>query len=329
MSGTNEQPTTAIAGDPTMRSKMEALIRKKQKEIIAALEKVDGGEKKFFLDEWDRPEKRGGGITGVLEGGKVIEKAGVNISIVQGAIPPSGIKKMKADHASLYAPEGESLPFWVCGLSLIVHPQNPMAPTTHLNYRYFETQNPDGSPQAWWFGGGADLTPYYLFEEDAVLFHQEHKDACDKHDAEYYPKFKKWCDKYFYNAHRHEGRGIGGIFFDDLANKEPEKIYEFVQSGFDAFLNSYTTILNRRKDLPYSDEQKNWQLIRRGRYVEFNLVHDRGTAFGLQTPNARIESILVSLPLHVSWVYNHQPVAGSEEEKLVQALKTPREWVGQ
>lgn len=315
------------SGNPDMRSKMEKLIRAKQKEIVSTLEEIDG--KKFLVDEWERPNKSGGGISTVIEDGNVFEKGGVNISIVKGVIPPAGVKKMSSSHSSLQGlgSENESIPFWVCGLSMILHPHNPMAPTVHLNYRYFETQKADGTPRAWWFGGGSDLTPHYLFEEDAVLFHQTLKEACDKHSEEYYPRFKKWCDEYFFNTHRGEARGIGGIFFDDLADRDANEIYEFVESAFDAFLKSYVPILKRRKDMPYTEENKKWQKIRHGRYVEFNLVHDRGTAFGLHTPSARIESILVSLPSTAAWKYNYHPEPDTPEAELLEVLKNPREWV--
>ncbi|CAN6674879.1 oxygen-dependent coproporphyrinogen-III oxidase [Trichomonascus vanleenenianus] len=309
-----------------MLKMMEELILRKQKEIVSAMEKIDG--KKFRVDKWERPNNGGYGITTVIENGNVIEKGGCNISVIQGAIPPAGVQKMRVDHSSLRSvdPEGH-VPFRVCGLSMIMHPKNPMAPTVHLNYRYFETQNQDGTPQAWWFGGGADLTPHYLFEEDAVLFHEQLKKACDNHDAEFYPRFKKWCDKYFWNKHRNEARGIGGIFFDDLADRDPKELYSLAEDAFNAFLNSYPKILERRKDMPFTEAQKEWQLIRRGRYVEFNLVHDRGTAFGLHTPGSRIESILVSLPMHAQWVYDHHPEPNSEEERLVKVLEAPREWL--
>lgn len=312
-------------GDPTTFERMEALIRRKQNEIIETLERIDG--KQFFRDEWERPDGSGGGITAVMQGGNVIEKGGCNISIIEGSIPEAGIKKMRANHRSLRVTSQQRVPFKVCGLSLIMHPVNPMAPTVHLNYRYFETQNEDGSPQAWWFGGGADLTPIYLFEEDAELFHRDLKAACDKNSPEFYPKFKKWCDNYFLNKHRGEARGIGGIFFDDLADRDPNQLLQFVEDAFDAFLKSYPTILDRRKDLPYNDKHKEWQDLRHGRYVEFNLVHDRGTAFGLHTPNARIESILVSLPTTARWLYDHHPEPGSEEERLLDVLRNPRDWV--
>jgi coproporphyrinogen III oxidase len=305
---------------------MESLIREKQMEIVRALEQLDG-KAKFRIDKWQRPNDGGYGRTAVIEDGDVFERGGVNISIVQGSLPPAAVAKMKADHKSLQTTGDGNVLYWVCGLSLIMHPQNPMAPTVHLNYRYFETQNQDGSPQAWWFGGGTDLTPNYLFEDDVKEFHSNLKKACDDHDKQYYPKFKKWCDDYFYVKHRKERRGVGGIFFDDLADREPTQIYEFVKSSLNQFLPTYTAIINRRKDMPFNDKQREWQLIRRGRYVEFNLVHDRGTAFGLHAPGARIESILVSLPRNVMWTYNHAPEPGSEEDKLLEVLKNPKDWV--
>ena len=195
-----------------------------------------------------------------------------------------------------------------------------------MNYRYFETWNADGSPQAWWFGGGADLTPSYLYEEDAEHFHTLHKRALDKHDKNLYPKFKKWCDDYFYIAHREEMRGIGGIFFDDFDDRPATDILKIVEDCFDAFIPSYIPIVARRKDTPYTPEQKKWQAIRRGRYVEFNLIYDRGTQFGLRTPGSRIESILMSLPEHASWLYNHHPEQGTPEAKLLEATHHPKNW---
>ena len=182
---------------------------------------------------------------------------------------------------------------------------------------------------AWWFGGGTDLTPSYLFDEDAIHFHRTIKDACDKHDRAYYPRFKAWCDKYFHIPHRHESRGIGGIFFDDLdeEEKDQEQLFSFVKDCLDGFLPSYMPLIQRRKDMPYTDYNKEWQQLRRGRYVEFNLVHDRGTAFGLQTPGARVESILMSLPLTARWMYMHEPEKNSREERLLSVLKSPVDWV--
>lgn len=310
---------------------MEKLIRAKQLEIVNAMEALETpiSTQTFFLDTWQRDDPtEGGGISAVIQNGHVIEKGAANISIINGHLPPAAVSRMRADHSSLVVPQdGSPTPFSVCGLSMIMHPKNPKAPTTHLNYRYFEVQNADGTPQAWWFGGGADLTPHYLYEEDAVLFHTKHKAACDAVDSEYYPRFKKWCDEYFYLPHRKEGRGIGGIFFDDLSDKNPEDLLKLCEGSFNAFLESYPTILERRINLPYTPEELRWQLIRRGRYVEFNLMYDRGTSFGLATPNARIESILVSLPQNVSWEYMHEPEKGSIEEKTLEVLRHPCEWV--
>ncbi|KIX06538.1 uncharacterized protein Z518_04514 [Rhinocladiella mackenziei CBS 650.93] len=331
-----------------MRLRMEALIREHQNRIVFALEDVDG--KKFRRDEWSRPNG-GGGISCVLQDGNVFEKAGVNISIVYGELPRSAIEKMRADHRSFVDSGVEKLNFFAAGISLVLHPRNPMAPTVHLNYRYFETSDPRDpvnatgtSQQNWWFGGGTDLTPCYLFEEDAKYFHKTLKAACDKHDKEYYPQFKKWCDTYFRIPHRKECRGIGGIFFDDLdASKQPnsrnpqEDIFQFVVTGLDAFLPSYLPIIKKRKDMPYSPQHKEWQQLRRGRYVEFNLLNDRGTSFGLQTPSARIESILMSLPLTARWEYMN-PICGTgvaevkddpdheKELEMMEVLRHPKEW---
>jgi len=308
-----------------MRLRMEAFIKEKQKEIVQALEAVDG--KRFIRDEWHRPQG-GGGISCVLQDGNVFEKAGVNTSVVYGTLPRPAIAKMRINHRAL-DPDVESLDFFAAGLSLIVHPVNPMAPTVHLNYRYFETANADGSTNAWWFGGGTDLTPNYLFDEDVILFHRNLKEACDKHDKDYYSRFKKWCDDYFYVKHRGESRGVGGIFFDDLdeTEKDQESLFAFCQSCLAAFLPTYIPIIQKRKDMHYTEKEKAWQQLRRGRYVEFNLVHDRGTAFGLNTPGARVESILMSLPLTARWQYMHEPEKGSREERLLNVLKKPVDWI--
>jgi len=308
-----------------MRLRMESLIKEHQKKIIAELEKIDG--EKFKVDTWERPHG-GGGITCILQDGKVFEKAGVNTSVVYGILPKPAIARMRVNHKAIDA-DVEKLEFFAAGLSLVLHPKNPMAPTVHMNYRYFETANPDGSSNAWWYGGGCDLTPSYLFDEDAIHFHRTIKETCDKHDKSYYPRFKKWCDEYFVNKHRGESRGVGGIFFDDLDDheKDQEQLFSFVQDGLKAFLPSYVPIIKRRKDMPFTEKEKMWQQIRRGRYVEFNLVHDRGTKFGLETPGSRIESILMSLPLTARWQYMYVPEKGSREERLVNVLKTPVEWV--
>ncbi|KAH6971854.1 Coproporphyrinogen III oxidase [Ilyonectria sp. MPI-CAGE-AT-0026] len=316
---------SGVGTESPMRLRMEKFIKEQQKLIVEGLEQADG--MKFRKDEWERPNG-GGGITCVLQEGKVFEKAGVGVSVVYGSLPKPAIEKMRANHKTL-DPNVESLDFFAAGLSMVLHPYNPMAPTVHLNYRYFETANPDGTSQAWWFGGGSDLTPSYLFDEDAIHFHKTLKDACDSHDKEYYPRFKKWCDEYFYNKHRGECRGIGGIFFDDLdeSERDQENTFAFIQDCLKSFLPSYIPILEKRKNMPYTEEEKDWQQIRRGKYVEFNLVHDRGTAFGLNTPGSRVESILMSLPLTASWKYMHEPEPKSREQRLVEVLRDPKEWV--
>lgn len=300
-----------------MKNKFYAYIENLQDEITAALEQVDASAK-FKEDIWKRPEG-GGGRTRVIENGDIIEKGGVNISGVHGALP----KTMQA-----YFGVGE-VDFFACGLSLVIHPKNPMAPTVHANWRYFEMYDKSGTIVDQWFGGGQDLTPYYLFDEDAKHFHQTCKTACDKHDATFYPLYKKKCDEYFYNAHREEGRGLGGLFFDYCKATDERRIedwYNFVTEVGNSFTEAYIPILTKRKDLSYTQEQRDWQEIRRGRYVEFNLVHDKGTLFGLKT-NGRIESILMSLPPAVQWRYDHQPDDNSAEAKLLEVLKTPIDWL--
>ncbi len=292
-------------------------IRNLQDTITQTLEKIDG-KATFKEDPWIR-EEGGGGRTRVIENGSVFEKGGVNISEVHGKLPESMQQYFGVQDADFFA----------CGLSLVLHPKNPFVPTVHANWRYFELYDPKGDIVDAWFGGGQDLTPYYLFEEDAIHFHKTCKKACDAHDPTFYPQYKKRCDEYFYNAHRNEARGIGGLFFDYL-KETPEKSlndwYQFVTEVGDSFLEAYLPIVEKRMKMPYTELHRNWQEIRRGRYVEFNLVHDKGTLFGLKT-NGRIESILMSLPPHVQWQYNHRPEKGSEEEKLVKVLQSPRDWV--
>ncbi|WP_340158879.1 oxygen-dependent coproporphyrinogen oxidase [uncultured Maribacter sp.] len=300
-----------------MKDKFYAYIQQLQDTITAKLEEVDG-KTTFQEDIWKRPEG-GGGRTRVIENGAVFEKGGVNISGVHGELPDS----MKA---YFKVKEGN---FFACGLSLVLHPKNPMVPTVHANWRYFELYDEQGEIVDQWFGGGQDLTPYYLFDEDAVHFHQVCKTACDKHQPTFYDTYKKRCDEYFWNTHRNEARGLGGLFFD-YCKATPEmnmqQWYDFVTEVGNSFLSCYVPIVIKRKDLDYTKEQRDWQEIRRGRYVEFNLVHDKGTLFGLKT-NGRIESILMSLPPHVQWRYDHQPEKGSEEERLLHILKAPKAWV--
>eukprot|EP00871_Galdieria_phlegrea_P003906 jgi/Galph1/4516/GphlegSOOS_G3184.1 len=303
-----------------MQRNFEVVIRQAQDKICRAISEIDG--KQFKQDVWTRSEG-GGGISRVLQNGSVFEKAGVNVSVVYGQMPPEAVQAASARGVTRDAGYGtnEKVPFFAAGISSVIHPKNPMAPTVHFNYRYFETER-----GVWWFGGGTDLTPSYLFEEDAKHFHQCLKDTCDKHDPEFYPKFKKWCDEYFLIKHREERRGIGGIFFDDLNDRPAEQLLEFATDCTETVIPAYIPIIQRRKDMPFTDQEKEWQQLRRGRYVEFNLVYDRGTVFGLKT-GGRIESILMSLPLTARWEYDHYPGKHSREAELVQVLREPRDWV--
>jgi coproporphyrinogen III oxidase len=293
-------------------------IRHLQDTICHALENEDG-KAKFREDGWYRPGG-GGGRTRVIEKGNVFEKGGVNFSEVSGAVTDTMRKQL---HIA-----GEH--FFATGLSLVLHPVNPFVPAVHANFRYFELYNESFNVIDSWFGGGMDLTPYYLFEEDAIYFHSTLREVCDRFDKNLYPAFKKNCDEYFVNAHRNnETRGIGGIFFDSLRVNDIHRgagYFDFVKSCSEAFLSSYIPIVQKRKYKVFDDHHKYWQEIRRGRYVEFNLLHDRGTLFGIKT-NGRTESILISLPPTVRFDYNYQPEAGSEEEKLLKVCLSPKEWV--
>jgi len=301
----------------SIKNQFSDYIEKLQDEITTALENIDG--KAVFKEELRERPGGGGGKTRVIQNGSIFEKGGVNISKVHGLLPESMQQKFGVSSAEFFA----------CGLSLVLHPKNPFVPTVHANWRYFELYGEDGEIKDQWFGGGQDLTPYYLFEEDAIHFHRICKKACDLHDHQFYPTFKKECDAYFYNSHRKEARGIGGLFFDYLkpsAEKNIENWYAFVTEVGNSFLEAYLPILHKRKDISYTAENRKWQEIRRGRYVEFNLVHDRGTLFGLKT-NGRTESILMSLPPTVQWEYNYQPEKGSPEALLEKTLKKPIAWV--
>ncbi|MGB5942264.1 MAG: oxygen-dependent coproporphyrinogen oxidase [Leeuwenhoekiella sp.] len=300
-----------------MKTQFVNYIHDLQDTITSTLETIDG-KATFKEDRWERKEG-GGGRTRVIENGAVFEKGGVNISEVFGSLAPAMQQYFKVGDVDFFA----------CGLSLVLHPVNPNAPTVHANWRYFEMYEKDGTLVDSWFGGGQDLTPYYLFDEDAKHFHQVCKYACDRHDPGFYSEFKSKCDAYFYNSHREEARGIGGLFYDYLKKDESKTMqdwYNFTTDVGDSFLEAYLPILEKRKDLPYGERERDWQEIRRGRYVEFNLVHDKGTLFGLKT-NGRIESILMSLPPKVQWVYDHHPAPGSPEEKLLHILKQPRNWL--
>lgn len=295
-----------------------SFIHQLQDDICAALEQADGVAK-FIEDKWERPEG-GGGKTRVISNGNVFEKGGVNTSVVYGDVTDVMRKQLRIQGDRWFA----------CGLSLVIHPVNPFVPTVHANYRMFELYNDNNEVTDRWFGGGTDLTPYYLFEEDARHFHQTYKYVCDKFDPSFYSVFKKQCDDYFVNFHRNnERRGIGGIFYDHQRcdqNKDENFWMNFAKECGYAFIDAYMPIVERRKDDVYTDVQKHWQEIRRGRYVEFNLVHDRGTIFGLKT-NGRTESILMSLPPTVRFEYDYQPKPGTEEDKLLQVCLHPMDWI--
>jgi coproporphyrinogen III oxidase len=287
-----------------------------QDSICQALEREDdGGE--FREDRWSRDEG-GGGRSRVLENGAVFEKAGVNFSHVAGKSLPAS--------ATAHRPELAGKPFHAMGVSLVIHPRNPYVPTTHMNVRFFLAGATDATtPPIWWFGGGFDLTPYYGFEEDCAHWHRTAKTACDRHGAELYPKFKRWCDDYFFLKHRAEPRGIGGVFFDDFNALGFVPSFAFLRDVGDAFLPAYLPLVQRRKAMEFGERERDFQLYRRGRYVEFNLVWDRGTHFGLQS-GGRTESILMSLPPLVSWRYDWKPAAGSPEAKLYAVFLQPQDW---
>ncbi|MBN3926684.1 oxygen-dependent coproporphyrinogen oxidase [Nostoc sp. NMS4] len=339
---TNSQiPTVAAESSKSLpaadaQARVSQFMKQLQDEITESLAKLDGVAK-FNEDSWERPEG-GGGRSRVLRDGAIFEQAGVNFSEVQGShLPPSILAQR---------PEAAGHGFYATGTSMVLHPHNPYVPTVHLNYRYFE------AGPVWWFGGGLDLTPYYPFAEDAAHLHKTLKQACDKHHPEYYSVFKRWCDEYFYLKHRDETRGVGGLFFDyqdgqgalyrgpnpngeaaiysnqlgTPATRNWEDLFGFVQDCGRAFLPAYVPIVERRNGIEYGDRQRNFQLYRRGRYVEFNLVYDRGTIFGLQT-NGRTESILMSLPPLVRWEYGYQPEPNSPEAELYETFLKPQDWI--
>lgn len=401
---TTVQNTLGDAHDPTrpkefddpnhpMRIRMSTWVMELQDRIVRGLEDIEASAApnsynssadapKFKRDHWLRPQG-GEGASCVMHGGRVFEKGGVNVSVVHGVLKPAAIRQMKAEHKTLLniaeEDKDKSLPFFAAGISIVIHPWNPHTPTIHMNYRYFEVDKPgtvrDGSgseePLAWWFGGGSDLTPSYLYPEDATWFHNSIKTRADGFHTAYYPAWKKWADKYFYIPHRAESRGVGGIFFDDLtteseihsapgkrikggsssplgtwltnivptalapntapANPSPSanEIFDMIKHLSSGFLDSYVPIVKKRMSTPFTEEERRWQLLRRGRYVEFNLVHDRGTKFGLFAPGARIESILMSLPATANWEYMSEmgaPGSGTREEELIKVLKEPRDW---
>jgi coproporphyrinogen III oxidase len=335
MATTQTTPKTSVPPE-NAKTRVSQFMQTLQDEICTGLEALDG-KGKFQEDSWQR-EEGGGGRSRVLTDGNIFEQGGVNFSEVWGNhLPPSILQQR---------PEAEGHSFYATGTSMVLHPKNPYIPTVHLNYRYFE------AGPVWWFGGGADLTPYYPFAEDAKHFHSTFKKACDQHHPEYYPVFKRWCDEYFYLKHRDETRGIGGLFFDYQDGRDPlyrgphsdkdaaiysrnlapqnnrswEDLFAFIQDCGRAFLLAYVPIAEKRQHTEYGDRQRNFQLYRRGRYVEFNLVYDRGTIFGLQT-NGRTESILMSLPPLVRWEYGYKPEPNTPEAELYEVFLKPQNWV--
>ena len=285
-----------------------------QDQICSTLEAVDGSGK-FVEDNWQRPEG-GGGRTRVLTNGSVIEQGGVNFSVVSGdKLPPS---------ATAHRPELAGRKWQACGVSLVIHPKNPFIPTSHANVRFFIAEK-EGEAPVWWFGGGFDLTPFYPFKEDVVHWHQTAKDICQPFGEEVYPEYKKWCDEYFYLKHRNETRGVGGLFFDDLNSWGFDKCFDFIKAVGSGFTDAYVPLIEKRKDTPYDENNRQFQLYRRGRYVEFNLVFDRGTLFGLQS-GGRTESILMSMPPLARWEYNFQAQDDSPEAKLQDYLFA-QEWL--
>jgi coproporphyrinogen III oxidase len=293
-------------------------LKSLQDEICQALQTADG-KAQFKEENWTR-EEGGGGRSRVMENGAVIEKGGVMFSAVHGNTPDFLLTEKQHATGTI----SEKSQFYATGVSIVIHPQSPMVPIIHMNIRYFEMSN--GTR---WLGGGIDLTPHYVVDEDAKFFHQQLKAVCDKHHANYYPKFKTWADDYFFIKHRNETRGIGGIFFDRLNDNEDlnfEQNFAFWQDVGKAFAPIYTALIAKNKDKVFTPEQKQWQLLRRGRYVEFNLVYDKGTKFGLET-NGRIESILMSLPANASWLYNFQTTANSQEADTLSKLKKGINWI--
>jgi len=286
-----------------------------QQTICSEIELLDGGTV-FEQDHWSRDDQRGNGISCIISNGNVFEKGGVNFSIIRGDKMPKS--------ASALRPELEGRQYTALGVSLVLHPDNPYIPTAHANVRFFVAEE-QGKDPIWWFGGGFDLTPYYGFDEDAVHWHETAKKACIPFGKDVYPKYKKWCDDYFCLIHRNEQRGIGGLFFDDL-NGDFEECFDYMKSVGSHFTEAYIPIAKKRMNTTFSEKEKDFQLYRRGRYVEFNLIYDRGTLFGLQS-GGRTESILMSLPPKAQWSYQYKIEVGSEEEKLTSYFLKPRDWI--
>lgn len=293
------------------------MLRQAQIDITEQIAAIDG-EATFTEDTWVRADG-GGGASRVLTNGRIWEKAGVNLSVVHGYMPAVALRAASTKAAGIV--DKDKIRFSACGLSCVMHPRNPHCPTMHFNYRLFQTKGGH-----YWFGGGTDITPSYLNEEDMRHFHGTLKQVCDRHDPSYYAKFKKWADEYFYIAHRGETRGLGGIFFDDLNDRDPQEIFEFCKDAVNHVVPAYGPIIEKHQHDIFTEQEKRWQQLRRGRYAEFNLVYDRGTIFGLKT-NGRVESILMSLPETARWEYDHHPTEGSKEADFLDACQHPREYV--
>ena len=299
-----------------MIEQVEKYLLNLQNDICEEFGRLDN-KSSFDKDVWEREDGRGSGITRVITNGSLFEKGGVNFSIISGDKMPKSATELR--------PELAGRKFTALGVSLVLHPENPFIPTTHANVRFFIAENEEDEP-LWWFGGGFDLTPYYGFEEDAIHWHKIASKACEPFGEKVYEKYKKWCDDYFYLSHRDEQRGIGGLFFDDLNEGGFDSCFEFMKSIGNHFVEAYKPIVLKRQETPYTEKQKDFQLYRRGRYVEFNLVQDRGTLFGLQS-GGRTESILMSLPPKVKWIYQFNISPNSEEEKLTNYYLKPRDWI--
>jgi len=325
------------ASQQNISTRIEKSLREMFEKTCRAIEEIDGN--KFQEQTWKRNEhfkwipsdcdNHTIYIDRALRNSNVFEKVGVNYVSMQGFLPPG--MAFQGPDAVMAASESEttskeSTPFFASSTSFVINPSNPMAPTAHVNYRYFQLG--DGTqPGSWWFGGGGDLTPSYLFEEDAVHFHQVHKEACDRHDPSFYPRFKKWCDEYFYLPHRGECRGIGGIFFDYLQDRDADKLCAFVETCSQAFVQAYIPIVEKRKDMEFTEQNRYWQRLRRGRYAEFILLNDRGTRFGLETGIVHTQSVLNCMPSEAFWSYDDLPAPDSQEASLIEILKSPRAWV--
>lgn len=304
----------------SMRHLMEECVNTAQESICNHL--ADINQKPCEPHPWTSDKLEGGGQANIFSNGKLLEKGGVNVSTVRGNVFGDMVKMLSLEQQA----EPDKYKYFVTSISIVLHPYSPMVPTIHANYRYFEIEDENNQPVSWFFGGGIDLTPYYLFEEDVRYFHNVLKKACDKTEKGFYAKLKQDADKYFYLPHRKEHRGVGGIFSLRMDDKPPQQLYEWVKNCLKAFTEGYFPIVKKRMHEPFFESQKQWQLIRRGRYVEFNLLYDIGTQFGIKS-GGNIENILMSVPQNVSWEFNHAPSQGSPEEKLLNVIKNPIAWV--